>query len=352
MIEDQIESLGAITRQKIAEASNELREEIAGQGDKVERQCKDILDLLENEVSSLGKEFTEQLNSEIEKQQAEHRTEVDALKAQLIEQNDAIAGDFNERLNAEIERQQTIHGIEIDSIREQLADRKDVDSLIENIDTIKGELEQHRDLEQELTERIASIKDGERGEQGIQGEPGADGQDRQLLEPVEIVNKDYPKNTLGTHDGGLWISTKQTVGDPETDPHGWHCILDAVKDMGIDLEPDGRYKLSVRMATGRVMAYNFDIPYPEHKGIWEEGEYTKGSIVTKGSCFWQAIDDTSGAPPGNGWRQILSAPRGKAGPAGKSIEGPQGKPGRNATLDDEFIADLREIVAQYRGQDV
>jgi hypothetical protein len=78
-----------------------------------------------------------------------------------------------------------------------------------------------------------------------------------------------------------------------------------------------------------VMESSFEIPFPVHKGIWESGEYQCGDIVTKGHSFWQAIEDTSGEPPGNGWKQILTAPRGKQGEPGKSIVGPQGVPGRN-----------------------
>ena len=99
--------------------------------------------------------------------------------------------------------------------------------------------------------------------------------------------------------------------------------------MEVDLQDDHTFKLSVRMATGKLIEDSFEIPYHEHKGIWEPGEYKAGQWVTKGSAMWQAMEDTDGEPPGNGWKQILNAPRGKQGPAGKSIEGPQGKPGRN-----------------------
>ena len=195
---------------------------------------------------------------------------------------------------------------------------------------------------------IENGKDGEKGEQGLQGEPGLD---RPLLEPVYLKDGDYPKSTLGLHNGGLWISTKDAVGDPESDPHAWACILDSMTEMSIDLQEDRSFKLSVRMATGKLIEDTFHIPFPEHKGIWEEGDYSKGDIVTKGHSFWQAMEDTSGEPPGNGWKQILSAPRGKQGPAGKSIEGPQGKPGRNgrdAVLPEGFIEEVMSIATENK----
>jgi hypothetical protein len=67
--------------------------------------------------------------------------------------------------------------------------------------------------------------------------------------------------------------------------------------------------------------------------------------------MWLAQQDTSGQPPGNGWQQILSAPRGKQGPAGKSIVGPQGKPGRNgadAVLPENFIEDVMALASERK----
>lgn len=204
-------------------------------------------------------------------------------------------------------------------------------------------------LKAQVDTRLSELKDGEKGDQGEQGEPGLD---KPLVEPVAILQKDYPKNTLGTYNGGLWISTKDSVGDPEQDPLAWHCVLDAMSTMSIDLQEDHTFRLSVRMGTGKEIVDTFEIPYPEGKGIWEEGEsYKKGNIVTKGHSLWQAMEDTDGAPPGNGWQQILTAPRGPKGEAGKSIEGPRGKPGRNgrdAVLPENFVEDLIAIASERK----
>jgi len=350
VIEKQIESLGLLTQQKITQAGELLRAHVAEQGEAIESKRQAAIDLLESQIKELDANLADRLQEVIHKQEVIHRQEIDAIKAELEQQKGTgllIEKEVNELDAAFAER--------LDDEKEQLAQRIVNQQLIHTIeiDTIKEQLENRKDIEQALTERIATIKDGGQGEQGPQGETGSDGLDRPLIEPVSLQDKDYQKGTLGTHAGGLWISTKQTMGSPETDALAWHCILDAMDTLNIDLQEDGSYELAVRMSTGRVIKNTLNIPYPEHCGIWEERDYTKGQIVTKGSCFWQAMEDTAGTPPGNGWRQILSAPRGKAGPAGKAIEGPQGKPGRNgrdSQLDDEFIADLRDIVSQYRGQ--
>lgn len=294
MLPKQIEQLGQVTAQKIDDAAVSLRGEIDLKLGDIARKNEDT-------------------------------------RAQLTKELDNLDSALAKRLDDVIEKQSIAHALEIQSLTEQLKAQEI--------------------FEGQLTQRLAEIKDGEKGEQGFQGDAGIDGLDQPLLEPVDITDKGYPKNTLGLHEGGLWISTKETVGSPESDPHAWSCILDSMTTMSIDLQEDHTFKLSVRMATGKLIESDLHIPYPEHKGIWEEGDYKQGEIVTKGSSFWQAMEDTSGEPPGNGWKQILSAPRGKQGPAGKSIEGPQGKPGRNgldAKLPEGFIDDLIALASERK----
>ena len=424
MLEKDIQSIGRLTHQKIAAATDALRLEIAEQGDQVEKQCLDIIGRLEKETSELdrvfserlkheleqqkaihkveidsirerlieqasldelGSAFHERLDAEVEKQQATHKIEIESIRERLIEQDslDELGSELDERLNAELQKQQSIHKIEIESIRERLIEQDSLDDLgaifeerlnaevekqqsihrqevesitqrlaeekalvIESIEAINEQLEQRIDLEQKLVERIETIKDGEQGEQG---ERGTDGLDRPVLEPVHLkANKDYPKNTLGLYKGGLWISTKDALGYPQDDPHAWHCILDAMNTLSVDLQEDRTFKLSVETSAGNVIENNFHIPFPQHKGIWEEGEYSKGDIVTKGHSMFHCIEDTSGRPPGNGWQQILTAQRGRDG---KSIVGPQGVPGRNgldAKLPENFIEEVLELASQNK----
>ena len=272
---------------------------------------------------------------EIEKLREENHAAMEQTKAEIYKALDDLDAEKSTLFTEILERHDMAHALELDELTKQLKAQEV--------------------FEAQLTTRLAEIKDGEKGEQGFQGEPGVDGLDKPLLEPVELIpNKDYSKNTLGLHNGGLWISTKQAVGCPESDPHAWSCILDSMTEMSIDLQDDRTFKLSVRMATGKLIEDTFAIPYPEHKGIWEEGAYLKGDIVTKGSSMWLALEDTDGQPPGNGWQQILSAPRGPKGADGKSLVGPQGKPGRNgadAKLPEGFIDELLELASQNKAFD-
>jgi hypothetical protein len=349
VLEKDIQSIGRLTHQKIADATDALRLEIAQQGDQVEKQCLDIIGRLEKETGELDRVFSERLKSELEHQKAIHKVEIDSIRERLIEKDslDELGATFEDRLKAEVEKQQSIHRQEVESITQRLAEEKAL--VIESIEAINEQLEQRIDLEQKLVERIETIKDGEQGEQGEKGERGTDGLDRPVLEPVHLkANNNYPKNTLGLYKGGLWISTKDALGYPQDDPHAWHCILDAMNTLSVDLQEDRTFKLSVETSAGNVIESNFHIPFPQHKGIWEEGEYSKGDIVTKGHSMFHCIEDTSGQPPGNGWQQILTAQRGRDG---KSIVGPQGVPGRNgldAKLPDNFIEEVLELASQNK----
>jgi hypothetical protein len=246
-------------------------------------------------LESLKDEFAEEhkrLGGEIEQQIEETRKFADDLMVK--------ASDRNAEYHS-------------DKLAELVSQRKIIEAALGDIAVLKD-----------------TIKDGEKGDKGEPGERGQDGLDRPLLEPVELKDdKDYEKSTLGTYNGSLWLSTKNAVGTPDDDPHAWHCVLDAMTSIDVDLCSPHEYQLTIKMGTGKILEQKFHIPYPEHMGIYdEEKSYKKGNIVTKGNSLWQAMEDTDGTPPGNGWQQILNAPRGKQGLPGKSIEGPQGKPGR------------------------
>lgn len=238
--------------------------------------------------------------------------------------------------------------------------RVHVDSLVEGLQKQLDEqcsdlLNLSHEAFEDLRERIdgVQLKEGAPGKDGRDGLDGIDGADKPLVEPVNIVSqKDYPKNTVGTFAGGLWITTKNALGNPEEDPHAWECVLDGIADVAVELKSDHKYELSVRMGTGAEFKHEFDIPFPEHVGIWEEGKaYKSGQIVTKATAMWMALKDTAEPPPANGWRQILTAPRGKQGPAGKSIVGPQGKPGRNgkdAELPEGFLDSIKALASKNK----
>lgn len=295
----------------------------------------------------MANKYLEEIGAFIAKTRDETLGKVDQKLYPLsvaIEESQELIGKTKGELVNQIEALQAHVDSSVDNLGKEQSENH-----VGQIQALTEQLKAQEVFEAQLQQRLEEIKDGKDGE-SIQGPAGLDGQDMPLLEPVALVeNKDYEKNILGTHGGGLWISTKKAVGNPDDDPLAWHCILDAMSSMSIDMLEDHTFKLSVKMGTGALIEDTFNIPYPEHKGIWEEGKsYASGEIVTKGHAFWQCIEDTDGAPPGNGWQQILTAPRGKTGPAGKSITGPQGVPGRNGTdgKDAEIDWDIQKVFVE------
>ena len=159
MLEKDIQSIGRLTNQKITQASDALKEEIAGQGEQVEKQCRDIIALLEKELGTLDSEFDQRLKRELEEQQATHKAEIDAINGRLIEQEslDQLGSEFDERLNAEV----ASHKTEIDSLKEQLTEQADnlSSGFGERIDTeLENQQSIYKAAVESITERLAEEK--------------------------------------------------------------------------------------------------------------------------------------------------------------------------------------------------
>lgn len=180
---------------------------------------------------------------------------------------------------------------------------------------------------------------GEPGIAGEKGDPGEPGRDCPIMQPVPIKSgREYAKNTQGTYAGGLWVSSKHAIGDPSEDPHAWDCVIAGIASVNVKQVEGQVFGLTLRLSNGEKLEDTFRLPYPLHKGVYREGEtYFPGEVITKGTAMWQAEQKTDHAPPGNGWKQILVAPRGKQGLAGKD--------GADAPTDDiEAIkAELKEL---------
>lgn len=210
------------------------------------------------------------------------------------------------------------------------------------------------DVQPVIEEGIAQAVSGlPAPEPGQKGEDGQDGQDRPLVEPVALKSgREYPKNTVGTFAGGLWVSTKHAIDDPKGDPHAWTCILAGIESLHVELTGPRAYEFGVRLANGEVLSKDLRIPSPLHRGIYKEGEtYLPGDIVTQGRSMFHCMAETDHAPPGNGWEQILAAPRGRKGDRGEDAKIPAEQQQVLEQLPDlvkelnslkEFFTDLQE----------
>lgn len=189
------------------------------------------------------------------------------------------------------------------------------------------------ELERRLTERLASVKDGEPGKDGrdgvdgIAGERGADGRDgvdgkdgadgvngrdgvdgkdgdRGIEGPIgklpsvtEWEDRVYYEGEVVTHDGGIFQAISDTGKAPGHED--WRCIVAAG-------------------ANGR------DGKVPRVRETWaSDGEYRALDIVALNGASFIARFDEPGPCPGEGW-QIMSM-QGKTGKPGE--RGPKGDTG-------------------------
>ncbi len=75
------------------------------------------------------------------------------------------------------------------------------------------------------------------------------------------------------------------------------------------------------LASGKVFESDFYVPTMIYRGIWQEGEYDKGDVVTWGGSMFHCDAKTTGKPEASGdWK--LCAKRGRDG---KDFDAP--KPG-------------------------
>jgi len=348
MLEKQVELLGeltakthkaerAITQASIARALEEARAHVG----KTRQEIDNRLDQIENDF----RDTEHEVGLAVERQYQAMGARIDGVVLEQADQQRRLEGLISDLKAQDIaqlhKRADQIENAFSDAVYEFKETTRA--EHIEELEKLQAQLKAQEDFEAALNQRLDQIQDGEKGEKGEKGDPGEPGIDRPITEPVEIKDgANYAKGTTGAYGGGLWVSRKEAVGAPDEDPHAWTCILDGIASMTVELQDDRSYCQVVRMASGREIRSDFHIPFPDHRGIWEKGAYKAGHIVTKGHSMWLAMEDTDGAPPGNGWQQILTSKQGKEGPPGKSVQGPQGVPGRNGR--DANIAEVVDLV--------
>jgi integrin beta 3 len=158
-------------------------------------------------------------------------------------------------------------------------------------------------------------QDGERGEKGDAGSDGADG--------VGLADAliDREGNLVVTLTNGATKSIGPVVGrDGAPGADGRDGL--GFDDLEIVDDPTA---FTLRLARGdHVKEWTLAKPTlaDMHKGVWREGGYQRGNVVTWGGSLWIAKTDTSARPETNGdWVLIV-----KKGRDGKDGEAPKPPP--------------------------
>jgi hypothetical protein len=165
-------------------------------------------------------------------------------------------------------------------------------------------------------------KDGRDGRDGKDGIPGRDAADIQPLPAIDEA-KSYPRGTWAKHAGGLWLARVATEG-----MSGWDCIVEGIYAMKCEQISERKFAFEFQYSTGRLEHKEVTIPSMIQRGVWKQGEYERGDVVTWGGQIYHCDAALTTAKPltpeaGADWK--LCVQRGRDGKDGK--DGARGAPG-------------------------
>jgi hypothetical protein len=185
----------------------------------------------------------------------------------------------------------------------------------------------------------AGIVRGAPGRDGKDGERGPAGRDAievRILSGID-ESKSYPEGSCARHRGGVVRAERQT--DPVTDGDllraGWAVVLDGIAEESERVLDDGRMLERTTVYTsGRSFTRRIETAVAIYRGVWKEGSYRRGDLVTRDGSQWHCEKDTAATPGlSPDWRLCVKRGRdgkdGKPGTAGE--RGPPGTAGRDLT---------------------
>lgn len=145
-------------------------------------------------------------------------------------------------------------------------------------------------------------KDGRDGEQGPAGESGPQGEPGPQGEKGEAG--DNGKDGIDGRDGAK--------GDQGLSGRDGRDGFD-LEDFDIEAGEDGRTATLKFQRGDNVHRYELEFPVMIYRGVWKDGEYRTGDVVTWGGSLWHC-DEKTGAKPdsaNSGWR--LAVKKGRDG---------------------------------------
>ncbi len=148
------------------------------------------------------------------------------------------------------------------------------------------------------------------------GKDGADGRDALTLEVLPSIDeeKNYPRGSYATHNGGLWRAYEKTHG-----MRGWECLVDGVAGIEVQHSEQRTFTLTVNRTSGTSETKTFDVPVMIYQGVFKTGqEYLPGDTVTWGGSLWHCDEQTQDKP-------------GEAGSKGWTLAAKRGRDGRDKT---------------------
>lgn len=167
-------------------------------------------------------------------------------------------------------------------------------------------------MAKELFNSIPKPKDGERGERG---EPGKDATDIHILPAIDF-EKSYPRGTWAHHNGGLYKSHANTLGE-----RGWDCVINGIDAIDVDKSGDREITVKITDSRGEQVVKTFSMQNVIYQGIYDEkkdADYEDGDMVTCGGSVWHCLSKNPGRPGDSNPNWKLAVKRGQNGKDGRN----------------------------------
>ena len=155
-------------------------------------------------------------------------------------------------------------------------------------------------------------KDGRDGREGKDGAPGRDALEIEIL-PALDETRSYPRGTFAEFAGGLIRAVRNTdplTGFDDVVEAGWICVIRGIASIDI-LQPDARtVELAVRLSDGIVTRQALSFPVMIQRGVYREGSYLPGDVVTWDGGQWHCEAPTTDKPgTSSDWKLIVKRGR-------------------------------------------
>lgn len=136
-----------------------------------------------------------------------------------------------------------------------------------------------------------------KGDKGDQGDNGLDALKIDILPEIDPI-RSYSKNTYASHDGGVWRAYKSTdpLGTKEPERQGWELVLRGISAIEVYQLGEKSVAVKTKMTGGKDFIHKVDLPMMSYKGVWQEGEFTEGDVVTWGGSAWYCKATTTTKP--------------------------------------------------------
>jgi hypothetical protein len=150
------------------------------------------------------------------------------------------------------------------------------------------------EIRAEVMTRVDKFLDGiELPRDGRDGPQGIDGRDAVAIQihPAIDETRSYPKNTYASHKGGLWRATGATHG-----LEGWEPIIEGIAEIAERHVGEREIETKYVLSSGREIVAKRTTSEMIYRGVWREGAYKHGDVVTWSGSTWHCNEDTATRP--------------------------------------------------------